>query len=696
MPTYFKPVRRDEAGKVHSTIPNGYEVDPALVPVSSDVKNLITKDGTGVKLTAEDTVSQVENNAMRVAADNKLFVPTPAAGDFVSEDPANQISVKADGAYYNVGEHLAERQGQFLMADSQGRLYVELSAQAGNALRLGNDGKPYLPSAAARDLISSKEGNRLTLGDDAKLYVPEIVVGDILSNEDGQVLFEGPDGKILFRGYTVLDWRSGDEDNAIVLGEDGKLYVPKLDILDAVSECADNQLVLGCDGKLYISYGLRYDTASGQLDLVLNGDQVVSTVFILPDTSVLEDAGLIVNPPDQPEGTYIYLTFRLATEPPTTKTIYVDVSTLIDVYEAGNGGITITDNDIFLQLRDLDGPLKISEEVGARGLYLDYSELISGDTGNRIEVGDDGKLKVVGGGEGGVDAYIELRDTPDVYAPSGEQIRRAIPYTTVGVNYDEDGLQHYCTVGGTLNTFGMRTLGGTSGTPMRLYASEAEFENYKVVHSSLTPLSGGAALSIEPFAEQIRTSQTAVETFHVVTNSTTSSSIDVPLVLHDQVTWGPNKIDYIPAGATAIFHVYYTGSPSGLDAAGQVIPVEQRKFFVLNCISCDGYNFDPENVYHANLEFVEETAEQRFFIPSDATSVIMPLTSTMSDVGAATATLRLRLTATYGSQVSMTNLTLSPGTTTILTDQMGKHVTATVTAGWPSGATSLSLDLEFK
>lgn len=103
--------------------------------------------------------------------------------------------------------------------------------------------------------------------------------------------------------------------------------------------------VLSLSGKLVKSeVGLAYDSSTKKINLTGKAGAVIASVdatsFI--KDGMLESAELAVNPAGQTAGTYLVLTFNTDSE---SDPIYVNVSSLIDVYTAGNG-ITITGKQI--------------------------------------------------------------------------------------------------------------------------------------------------------------------------------------------------------------------------------------------------------------------------------------------------------------------------------------------------------------
>lgn len=572
-------------------------------------------------------------------ATSKKVIETPVGYKLATDmfSVAGQLSITDDGIYYVAGEHIADRQHNFLMADNTGKLFVELSADPGNDLAVGSDGRIYFSEQQP---------------------IPD----DFLSQCEG---------------------------NIIILGCDGKFY---LNIESLISQDEHNTLVVGDDGKLYTSVYMTYDLATGQLRLLeRKSDIILSEVIILPDASVLEDAGIEVDPSGQPAGTYLYLTFRLGDG--TDKTVYVDVTSLIDVYEPGNNGVRVENYEIFLKVRDADGPLKIEGTAGDTdgGLYVDYEALISQDAGNGLTTGDDGKLLAVGG----VGKYVELTDAPGNY----DFAYAASPVSTTEI----------------LTT-------GVLASPNADFSRVIHTDRHRWVttHDTITPpidvnnthvLTIDASLGSEgaPVYNNkvfLLASQSPTDQMNIRINTTDVSIVGAGVVCRTgYMTIVPYANQLASVGYTDIElgpNVYWAGEPvTSINEYPEGVLIRYTAYtsfggtvstsrLVLEKIYPGGVS---EDAYHVNLEFSAEDEELRFFIPPGCTRVEMPLASVQGDVTTFTG-LTVRMSPTY-STATMTPLDIAVDGNVTLTNQAQNHVTAIVQAGWPSGATALSLDLVF-
>ena len=191
------------------------------------------------------------------------------------------------------------------------------------------------------------------------------------------------------------DLVSSKTGNTLVLasdgGEDGKLFVPAVNVNDLIDSNDELLHVDGTSGKIATGLDFAYNTTTGKLDITNYAGTVVATVTIPSSVSMLESAELVTNPAGQPAGTYFHFVFRLADN--TTSDLYVDVTSLIDIYTAG-AGIDITSNKVSVDLTT-GGGLEMSAVGDAGTLQVKMSDLVSADAGNAIEVSStDGKLFV--------------------------------------------------------------------------------------------------------------------------------------------------------------------------------------------------------------------------------------------------------------------------------------------------------------
>lgn len=176
-------------------------------------------------------------------------------------------------------------------------------------------------------------------------------------------------------------------------GEDGKLYVAPQDV-DNLIAANDELLWKDANGKIATGIELEYNTTTGKFDIKNHAGNIVATVTVPSSVSMLQNAELVVNPSGQPVGTYLHFVFNLADG--TTRDLYVDVTSLIDVYTAGPG-VDITSNKVSADIT-AGGGLEFSTTGDAGTLQVAKADLVSAKSGNALTVasgaGEDGKLFV--------------------------------------------------------------------------------------------------------------------------------------------------------------------------------------------------------------------------------------------------------------------------------------------------------------
>lgn len=221
---------------------------------------------------------------------------------------------------------------------------------------------------------------------------------------------------------------STDAGNAIALGDDGLLEVQIPEIVPADLIKTDDAILsttaADATGKIQTTLSLKYEQATGKLDLLgKDGQTVVATATVLTAASVLENVELVVDPVD-PEGDGVatksgtFLDFDFILRDGSDKHILLDVTSLIDVYTAGDG-IVVTGKVISVKTSNtqavyVDGTGALAVGVG-KGLKItagadgangtidpDFPNLISTDADNSIVAGADGALfsKAVSAGDG--------------------------------------------------------------------------------------------------------------------------------------------------------------------------------------------------------------------------------------------------------------------------------------------------------
>lgn len=117
--------------------------------------------------------------------------------------------------------------------------------------------------------------------------------------------------------------------------------------LDAAQLTPGSGIAISNDHEISTTVTLNYDSTTNTIQLLnkANGD-VIGTVdakAFLKD-GMVSSATVVTNPEGQPEGTYIKLTFNTQ-DPVSTELshedIFINVTSLIDIYTAGNDGIEV-------------------------------------------------------------------------------------------------------------------------------------------------------------------------------------------------------------------------------------------------------------------------------------------------------------------------------------------------------------------
>ena len=337
--------------------------------VSDAEGNLIHTDVQGKLYATIDhggLISEDEGNQIVTGKDKKLYV---APTKVVSDDEGNLLVTGNDGgAKLEVTGIVSSKTGNRLSLDENKKLYViGISAEAGNLLRTGEDGGIYLDIP----MMLSTQGGMNPLGTDAdgKLLInpcmlpkmPNVVsVADgnliesdrvdgsaylsfdtLVSDTRGNLIQQDAEGRLLVSAEGTI---SSDSNNLLGTDASGAIKLAAEDVITA-SEC--NLLQKGRDGKVELCLGLSYNQINGQLELRDTNNAPVASVTVPSATSMLQSVLLESNPLGQPEGVYLKMGFKLADG--SIDTVYVDLTSLEDVYTAGKG-IEIKDQIVSLKL----------------------------------------------------------------------------------------------------------------------------------------------------------------------------------------------------------------------------------------------------------------------------------------------------------------------------------------------------------
>ena len=202
----------------------------------------------------------------------------------------------------------------------------------------------------------------------------------------------------------------GSEASSASLAKD---FTVKANLADVIA--ANNGLKANAEGKLELDFTMTYTAATGKVAvLAADGTTELNSITIPSHTSSLASATLEVASAGSPvngqvTGTYIHQVYNLTNG--STSDVYIDVTSLIDVYTAGAGLQVNASDDHKFEVKAGNGieatvaggvavKLKTGEDllkVTSAGLELDKTALaaetavtvVSADTGNVLSAGTD-------------------------------------------------------------------------------------------------------------------------------------------------------------------------------------------------------------------------------------------------------------------------------------------------------------------
>lgn len=450
-----RPIVFDQENKQFSELPAGQFVAADALPVggvsSSGAPNILQVMDDGLAVYAHDIVSAADDNAL-TERDGKLYVPDKKT-TVVSKDEDNLVIKGSDGgALLTPNDVLSNGHLNLLTIDPI-------------------DHKIILTKENIQDnlpVISADEGNLVHPGSDKGVYLS---MKDILAGDD-DILYENKDGRIS-SGLSLA--YAPDTGKLDILGHDGKTVISTVRVPGASSSLKGVYLVDGMpsvageaiEGDYHFSLmfmqpdGMWSDpvpvtvkvskdeavsttvasvAAIGAVRVrgIFNGQMVEqafldgmaplqfadgSRLIVSPDATNLEvifspGVGLV-------PGTYLVFIYALADG--TVQDVYVDMTSLVDVYTQGCGidistgrvvsvklhpegaikcdpvggigispgaGLALKDNNLIINIGHgcTDNPLVVRPD-GSLG--IDCSKLLSSDSDNVLRLGADGKLKVV-------------------------------------------------------------------------------------------------------------------------------------------------------------------------------------------------------------------------------------------------------------------------------------------------------------
>ena len=148
---------------------------------------------------------------------------------------------------------------------------------------------------------------------------------------------------------------------------------------------SDKLLKTDANGKIATDLSMTYNAATGVVNIVgQDGTTVVATATIPSSVSALKSVTLETDPQGKPAGTYLHFVYTLSTG--TDTDLWVDVTTLVDIYTAADASVTVSNYTIAVNLSATTPGLKLNND----GLAVK----LSADTGNQVSMGTDGGLFV--------------------------------------------------------------------------------------------------------------------------------------------------------------------------------------------------------------------------------------------------------------------------------------------------------------
>ena len=450
-----RPIVFDQENKQFSELPAGQFVSADALPVGgvsgSGAPNILQVMDDGLAVYARDLVSAADDNAL-TERDGKLYVPdkkTPV----VSKDEDNLVIKGSDGgALLTPNDVLSNGHPNLLTIDPvdhkiiltkeniQDNLPV-ISADEGNLVHPGSDKGVYLSMkdilAGDDDILYENKDGRISSGL-SLAYAPDTGKLDILGH-DGQTVISTvrvPGASSSLKGVYLVDGMPSVAGEAIegdyhfslmFMQPDGMWSDPvpvtvKVRKDEAVSTTVASVAAIGAVRVRGIFNGQMVEQAflDGMAPLQFADG---SRLIVSPDATNLEvifspGVGLV-------PGTYLVFIYALADG--TVQDVYVDMTSLVDVYTQGCGidistgrvvsvklhpegaikcdpvggigispgaGLALKDNNLIINIGHgcTDNPLVVRPD-GSLG--IDCSKLLSSDSDNVLRLGADGKLKVV-------------------------------------------------------------------------------------------------------------------------------------------------------------------------------------------------------------------------------------------------------------------------------------------------------------
>ena len=373
-----KPLFYDEMQKVHRSMSEGQVVDPALLPISTDSGNELkfgTDGGMYVKgVTASDMVSAETPNFIQMDREGKLKVDgnsvlsnggvnlltidpvdgrviltkedVIAALERASHDEGNLIVPGTDGGCYLSVDNLLGKNNDILHGDDAGKLVADLSLKynfgTGKLDIIGYDGTTVVSSVTVPTTTSSLRGAYLSDGKPSASG--EDIIGDyfisIAMQYDGLYDRGAP-----LKFHTHKSAASKVEFEYIVDEEHSGMWPSSI----KASFLGDNKVAeVSQERATAIAFSdgsVLHITWTG-----ISGTRISGTATFTPAVGL-------------ESGSYIRMVYLL--DNGDVADVYVDVTSLVDVYVQGNG-ITISDHIVSVKTKPDGGITVDSAGVGIK------------------------------------------------------------------------------------------------------------------------------------------------------------------------------------------------------------------------------------------------------------------------------------------------------------------------------------------
>lgn len=373
-----KPLFYDEMQKVHRSMSEGQVVDPALLPISTDSGNELkfgTDGGMYVKgVTASDMVSAETPNFIQMDREGKLKVDgnsvlsnggvnlltiDPVDGRVIltkediiaaleraSHDEGNLIVPGTDGGCYLSVDNLLGKNNDILHGDDAGKLVADLSLKynlgTGKLDIIGYDGTTVVSSVTVPTTTSSLRGAYLAAGKPSASG--EDIIGDYFLSISMQ--YDGfYDRGASLKFHTHKSAASKVEFEYIVDEEHSGVWPSSI----KAAFVGDNKVAEVSQGRAtaiaFSDGSVLHITWTG-----ISGTRISGTATFTPAVGL-------------ESGSYIRMVYLL--DNGDVADVYVDVTSLVDVYVQGNG-ITISDHIVSVKTKPDGGITVDSAGVGIK------------------------------------------------------------------------------------------------------------------------------------------------------------------------------------------------------------------------------------------------------------------------------------------------------------------------------------------